>query len=215
MSAVERKSILEVDTNALTTETQRVMADGDSLDLIWWILPEFWEATLRQDPGVPEAQADQTLDVLRGYSVVAVVQADISPFGAFRFFEKDTIMDGLTIESIDADGVASTISHREPVDPDLMLILSQMQPILAQALGNMGENMFFFPIPASDAEGNRRPSPYESAELRVTLTRGDADVVMSLDAPLDSLFVPRICPNGKPAHVSWVYCPWSGAKLPK
>jgi hypothetical protein len=37
---------------------------------------------------------------------------------------------------------------------------------------------------------------------------------MKIEMPIDALFVQRMCPNGKPAHVSWVVCPWDGGKLP-
>jgi hypothetical protein len=49
--------------------------------------------------------------------------------------------------------------------------------------------------------------------IRVKLSNADAVHMAELELPLDSLFVPRLCPNGKPAHVSWDYCPWSGKKL--
>lgn len=213
-SAAERKSILQVDMNALTAETQTMAGGPDSIDFAWWIPYEFWEATFRQSEDLTAAQADQVLVLFRNHSILAVVQADISPFGAFNFFDKETVMDGLTIRAVDAAGDIRTISHTEPADPDLRLMLDQMRPILAQAMGNMGENFYFFPIPAFDGSGERVPSPYETGRLRITLGRGDDTSILEIDTPIDSLFVPRICPNGKPAHVSWAYCPWSGKKLP-
>jgi len=153
------------------------------------------------------------LGVLQNHSVLGVVQADISPFGAFRFFDRNQVMGGLIVQAIDAAGNVQTISHTEPADPDMRILLDQMRPVLAQAMGSMGENFYFFPLPAFDDEGERIPSPYKSGALRVTLQRSDANPSLEIEMPIDSLFVPRICPNGKPAHVSWVYCPWSGKKL--
>jgi len=213
--AIERKILLDVDINALTAETQVMSAGSDSLDLVWFIFPEFWETTIRQSADVSEAQADQILGVLGNYSVLAVVQADISPFGSFQFFDKDTVMDGLTIEAIDTEGNVQTISHIEPADPDLRLLLDQMRPVLTQAMGNMGESFYFFPLAKFDDSGERIASPYESSRIRITLQRAEKNSVHEIEMPLDSLFVPRTCPNGKPAHVSWVYCPWSGKKLPR
>ena len=211
--AIERKPILQVDVNALTTETQVMAGGANSIDVVWWIPVEFWEATLRQSGDVPESQVDQMLGVLQNHTVLGVVQADISPFGAFRFFDKDKVMGGLKVQAIDAAGKLQTISHTEPVDPDMRLLLDQMRPVLAQAMGNLGENFYFFPLPAFDDEGERISSPYESGRLLVTLQRGEAHSSLEIEMPIDSLFVPRICPNGKPAHVSWAYCPWSGKKL--
>ncbi len=122
-------------------------------------------------------------------------------------------MGGLQVHAIDASGKARKMSHTEPADPDMQLLLDMMKPMLAQAMGNLGENFYFFPLPAFDNEDNRVLSPYENGKLRVTLQRGEETVVLEIELPIDALFVPRICPNGKPAHVSWVYCPWSGEKL--
>jgi hypothetical protein len=55
-----------------------------------------------------ETQIAQMLRVLRNY----VVQADISPFGALRFFDKDTVMEGLQVQAIDASGKVRVILHR-------------------------------------------------------------------------------------------------------
>lgn len=213
--AIERKPIAQVDTNTLATDLQAVDAGDRKLDLIWWIPVEFWEATFRQNQDLPEAQADEILGILRNHSVLAVVQADISTIGAFHFFEKETVMNGLKIEAIDAGGNSQTISHTEPSDPDVRLMLDQLKPILSQAMGNLGQNLYFLPLPAFDDDGERLPSPYESGLVRVTLKRGKTSSTLDLGLPADSLFVPRPCPNGKPAHVSWAYCPWSGKKLPK
>lgn len=213
-AAAEPKPILQIDVDALTNELQVMSGGSGSLDLAWWIPVEFWEATLRQSPDITDGQVEQLLSVLKSYSVLGVVQADISSFGAFHFYEKDTVMDGLKVQATGPDGVTRTISHTEPSDPDLRLLLDQMRPVLAQALGNMGENFYFFPMPAFDEDERRVPSPYEKWTLQVTMKRDESETVLQLEMPVDALFTPRKCPNGKPAHVSWSYCPWSGTKLP-
>ena len=211
--ASERKPIVDVDIGALTVETQKMAGDQSELDLVWWIPVEYWAATLRQSAGLPTAQMDDMINVLSQHSVLAVVQANISPFGSFSFVDKETIMDGMLVEMIDESNKVRTISHTEPSDPDMRLVLDQMKPMLSQAMGAMGQNFFFFPLPAFDEDGERSPSPYEKGRLRVTLQRGETASVIEIEMPLDSLFVPRECPNGKPAHVSWNYCPWGGEPL--
>lgn len=213
--AIERKPLAEVDINALAVETQRVTSTNESIDFAWWITPEFWEATFRQNPNVPEAQVEQILGILGDDFVLAVVQADISPFGDFRFFDKKTVMDALKVEVVRADGSVLEVSHTEPSNPDLRIMLDQLRPILAQAMGNLGENFYFFPLAMSDADGDQILSAHAAGQLRVSLKRGETTTVFEIETPLDSLFVPRTCPNGKRAHVSWTYCPWSGEKLTK
>lgn len=211
--AIDRKEITEIDLNALTVEGQVMTGGVSEIGLVWWIPAEFWEVSMRQESGVPEAQIEQVMGVLRNHSVLAVVQANVSPFGSFQFFEKDQIMEGLKVEYVRANGDVETISHTLPSDPDLRIMLDQMRPILAQAMGSLGQNFYFFPLPDVDKKGNRMVSPYEKGVLRVQLMNNDVPSSVELDLPLDSLFVPRLCPNGKPAHVSWNFCPWSGKKL--
>lgn len=211
--AIDRKEITEVDLNALTVEGQIMTGGANDLALVWWIPSEFWEVSMRQEAAVSDEQIDQVMGVLKNHSVLAVVQANVSPFGAFQFFEKDQIMEGLNVEVVRPDGEVETISHTEPSDPDLRIMLDQMRPILAQAMGSLGQNFYFFPLPDVDEDGNRLMSPYDAGTLRVGLVNNNTPATAELELPLDSLFVPRLCPNGKPAHVSWDFCPWSGKKL--
>ena len=211
--AIDRKEITDIDLNALTVEGQVMTGGASDLALVWWIPAEFWEVSMRQDSMVPDEQVNQVMSVLKNYSVLAVVQANVSPFGSFQFFEKDQILKGMNVEFVGPDGSVEAISHTEPSDPDLRIMLDQMRPILAQAMGSLGQNFYFFPLPDVDDDGNRLLSPYDKGTIRVKLLNADAVHTAELELPLDSLFVPRVCPNGKPAHVSWDYCPWSGKKL--
>lgn len=211
--AIDRKEITDIDLNVLTVEGQVMTGGASDLALVWWIPAEFWEVSMRQESMVPDEQVNQVMGVLKNYSVLAVVQANVSPFGSFQFFEKEQIMKGMNVEFVRPDGSVEAISHTEPSDPDLRIMLDQMRPILAQAMGSLGQNFYFFPLPDVDDDGERLLSPYDKGMIRVKLLNADAVHTAELELPLDSLFVPRLCPNGKPAHVSWNYCPWSGKKL--
>jgi len=213
--AADRKPISEVDMNTMISDSQVVSVTNNTFDFIWWIPAEYWEIALTQDASVPREQAELFLGILRRYSVLAVLQADISTFGAFSFFDRERLMDGLAIEYVDGDGKSAAIPHDEVSDPDLRILLDQLKPILAAAMGSMGENFYFFPVADTDDEGRRLVSPYEKGEIRVRLAERDSQPapMLRLELPLNALFIPRICPNGKPAHISWAYCPWSGKKL--
>ena len=34
-----------------------------------------------------------------------------------------------------------------------------------------------------------------------------------VELPINALFVPRLCSDGREAHVTWNYCPWTGERL--
>jgi hypothetical protein len=95
-------------------------------------------------------------------------------------------------------------------------MIKMMSPMLEASLGKMGKNLQFFVLD-DEVGGKRLISPYDNSALRVSLTSksGAAISPLVLEMPVDALFVPRTCPNGKPAHISWVVCPWDGTKLPE
>ncbi len=214
--AAERKDPTEINPVDFTTETQQMSSEASVLDMAWWIPPEFWEAVLRQDPSVPRDQADAMLEVMQPYFVIVVVQADISPFGSFTFIPEPRIERGLGVTYIDERGNRSSLEVLETTNPDFELLLLQLGPILANAMGNLGENFNFYAFSATDEDGNRVASPYEPGRIRISLSarEGAAPTEFEFEAPLDALFRPRICPNGKPAHISWNFCPWDGSRLP-
>lgn len=216
-NAAERLPFSEVDGNVLTTETQKTDGSDNAMDFVWWIPVEFWEVALAGNSGVSPAQVAEIVETLRPYSVLAVVQADISNFGAFSFFDEDKVIRGLKVVYAPEKGGAVEISLGELVDPDVTLLLNQLSPILTAAMGNMGENFYFFPLADADEDGKRLVSPYEHGRLQVTLTarEGMQRPPYEIEFPLDALHEPRLCANGQPAHISWNYCPWSGKKLKK
>ena len=179
LEAAERKPPEAVSTEDLTRQTQQLVSDARKLDLVWWIPLEFWESVFAQDPSVSATRAAEIVEILRPYSMLAVVEADITPLGAVLFFENERVASGLT------------------------------------AMGNLGENMHFFVLPDVDSAGARLVSPHEFGTVEVKLGGRDSSspVQLSVELPLDALFVPRVCPNGKPAHVTWTHCPWGGSKL--
>lgn len=212
--ALSRKAIKDVDVTAMTSELQKT-APGDGIHLAWWIPTEFWEASVADDADMSDADKKALIDVMSKYSLLAVAQADVSRFGTIGFYDRSVITKGMKIEFMDG-GKSRELLPIEEYPDELGMILKIMTPMLESALGNTGKNLNFFVL--SDVhKGDRLISPYGGATLSVTLTNKKGEVLepIRFEMPLDSLFVPRICPNGKPAHVSWVVCPWDGSKLEK
>lgn len=212
--ALSRKAIKDVDVTAMTNELQKTAA-GDGIHMAWWIPTEFWEASVASDADMSEADKNALINVMSKYSLLAVAQADVSRFGTFAFYDRGFITEGMKIEFVDG-ARRKQLSPIEDYPDELRMILKIMTPMLESALGNTGKNLNFFVL-SDEEKGERLLSPYGNATLSVTLTNKKGEVLAPIrfEMPLDSLFVPRICPNGKPAHVSWVVCPWDGSKLEK
>lgn len=210
--AVERKDLKAVNIDQLTSETQIVYSE-DGVHLVWWMPPEFWEASLLKENSMTREQVEQVMNVLRPYSMLAVVQADVSPFGVFTFYDKQQVAKNLEVRR-KLGKINSKIDVVKKVPDDLKLLQNQLKPILAAALGNMGQNFHFF-VFEEKKNGKRIASPYEKGILSILLVDKQGKKIKPFDfeTPLNAMFVPRICPNGREAHVSWKVCPWDGTRL--
>lgn len=216
--AAERKPLSEVDTDDLSSDTQAIPkgAGDDHASLVWWMPIEFWEAILSRDTSTSDTDRKAMLDTMSGVSLLAVVQADISVFGAFRFYSKEEIEKNMTLSFTDADGKKHSLSPMQTINPDLEVVLGVFKPILGAAMGRFGNNMHFYVLHDNSKTSSRLLDPYQKGQINIRLARRN-NVLMnaSIDMPINALYVPRKCPNGKDAHVSWNYCPWSGKKLDK
>ncbi len=214
--AAERKSLKEVDADAFIADTQVApKGTGDShLALVWWIPNEFWESILSRDATTSEADKKAMLDAMEGVTLLVIVQADITQFGAMRFYSREEIERSMVLSFADGDDTRHALSLVREIDPDLEVILSIFRPILGSAMGNLGNNMQFYVLDNKTPSSEALVSPYEKGRIDARLSKRDGSLMeASIELPINALFVPRLCPNGREAHISWKYCPWTGQKL--
>ena len=212
---LQKKSLLEVTTDSIMVDTQLSPsgAGDDHVASLWWLPLEFWESTYARDTTTSSKDKASLLAALKGVSLLGVVQADISSLGAFKFYSKDEVQENLKV-FITKDGKTQLVGVISDVNPDLEVVLAILKPLLAQAMGNMGQNLHFFVLEDLDKNGDRILDPYSKGEMEIILKdKGGNKLKGDLYLPLNSLFVPRVCPNGREAHATWVFCPWSGEKL--
>jgi hypothetical protein len=91
LAAAEKKPFKEVDLAAFLAETQKAMTQGRGFNVVWIVPGEFWDVSLAKDKNLTEAARRPVLDALGKYLIVAVIRADISPLGAFRFFDEKAV----------------------------------------------------------------------------------------------------------------------------
>jgi len=212
--AVDKKPIEEVDTGSLARDAQTnpTGAGDDHISLAWWIPKEYWEVVLARDATTPPEGKKELLKTLSGVSLLAVVQGDVSPVGGFDFYSKEEVDKNLRI-TFSSESGKKKLTIKEDIDPGLRDLLEVLKPILAGAMGNMGQNMHFYVLDDRSPRG-RVIDPYAEGIIDVELASRDNRVLDGkIELPLNSLFIPRKCPNGKEAHISWKYCPWTGEKL--
>ena len=212
--AQEPRELKEVEIDRLIDETQ-VSDSNEGISLVWWIPQEFWGVALNQDSSLPAANREEILNTLNPYFMLAVIQGELSSFGGARFYDQATVKQNLTVSFEDERGRTQTLTTLDQIPPDIEILQSTIRPMLSQMMGNMGQNFHFFTFENLNSEGDKQISPYESGTIQVQLagTEKVSDSEFKIELPLDSLFVPRLCPNGKKAHVSWKFCPWDGTRL--
>jgi hypothetical protein len=214
--AVERKPINEVNTDIFTSETQTTFSEaGDShMAIAWWIPSEFWESLFARDETMSEFDREQMLDVLSNVSLLAIVQADISTFGAFNYYTQAEVEKKMVASYTAANGKRHKLPPMHTISPDLEVVLGMFKPVLSSAMGNLGSNMHFFVVNDKPSTSTRLIDPYHDGIIAIQLMKRNGETIHArIETPLNSLFIPRKCPNGKDAHVSWKYCPWSGERL--
>ena len=215
--AAERKPVSQIDTDALASETQPDATGGDDcISFVWWIPQEFWAAVLAKDATITEKDKQSFLGAFKPYSVLAVCQADINAFRMFKYYSEEVVRKGMTVFLSDETGKRIKITPLAEIPSDTAVVLGRFKPILKSAMGKLGDNVHFFVLPDKTAAGNRVIDPYLSRTLSVQLSKSDQKLITAqIPLPLDSLFVPRLCPNGRKAHISWRFCPWTGVALDK
>ena len=213
--AAERKSLDSVDIAALTKETQKSSDPTQGFNLVWVLPVEYWQVSLAKNKNVTQPVRDAILKALRPYVLVGIVRADISPLGAFKFYDEEAVLAATTVSYIDADGKTRQLSRVTTLNAETERIISSMKPILRNAMGKLGSNFHFIVYRDRDAKGGRIASPYVRGKVSLTLRKigNHQGGTFDVEYPLDSLHVARICGKcSKEAHVSWRFCPWCGTK---
>lgn len=212
--AVEKKPLVKVDSHALTSDAQVTLpgAGDNHIALAWWIPNEFWKSILSRNRAAG-ALGEMMLDAMSGISLLAVVQTDITPFGLFNYYSKQEIEKNLRISFSNGEGKNLRLPPQKIVNSNLEGLLGFFKPILGAAMGNLGNNIHFYILNDKTDSSTRLLDPYLQGQIEITLLKRDkTDLTGIITLPLNSLFVSRKCPNGKEAHVSWEFCPWSGKR---
>lgn len=197
-----------VDLVALTQETQKLSQKQQAMTLAWWVPEEFWRASLAQTPAMTAAQTEEMLKVLRPYTMVAVLDGTIGPFGGVTYNSEDWLRANTRL--VDVEGRSYLPCAEEKIDADTKNMLQMMKPVLGNMLGPLGQNIHFLLFPAKTDKGIAIASAKDKGHFAVKV--GDKEFKWRL--PLDSLLPIQVCGSCKQeCKGSWSFCPWCGKKL--
>lgn len=200
----------DIDLQALTQETQKMSQKSDAMTLLWWIPEEYWSASLSQAPNMTASQVAEFLRVIRPYTMVAVLDGAIGPFGGITYKSEDSIRASTRL--LDSGGKSYAALTDDEIDADTKAMLQMLKPIMVSMLGPMGQNMHFLLFPGKTDSGARIASAKDKGQFSVKL--GQKEFKWRL--PLDSLLPAYVCANCREeCKGSWSFCPWCGTNLTK
>lgn len=217
--SAERKSLKDVDLTALSQDIQTIhqgpLEDGTNFVAIaLWLPQEYWQTVMDKNAALPAANKAKLLETMKGVTMLALVQGDVTPLGRFDFYQRDEIEKKLEISVIATDGKRRDLKPMKEISGELQGVLAVFKPVMAAAMGNMGRSMEIFVLDNTNEDGSRILDSYEPGQIDIRMVRRDGSTMDStIELPLNALYVPRKCPNGKDAHISWKFCPWTGVPL--
>lgn len=200
----------DVDLTALIHETQRMLQDSGQVTMVWWVPDAFWETTFRKNKNknMTASQIEGFLKVVRPYTVIAVFDGTVGPFGGITYKSGEQIRDAICL--VDAQDTSYKPRTDDEINADLKNLLTMMKPMIANMLGPLGQNMHFFVFPGTTEAERRIADPKGKGHFGIKL--GDREHKWRL--PLDSLLPVKTCTGcGESCKGSWNFCPWCGTKL--
>ena len=205
LSGLERVPLEKVDIGKFTTELQISMIENER-NVIVYILPsEFWRASLSRNPAISKLQLEEFYKMSDNRVMVFVVDFNVGGMGNMNFRDPKQIISEVKAQS-QKNGKA--VSMLPVSDDQATYMIDVMGLSFARSMGKMGEGMavMMFQLPDDQL---LRYSPYEESELIISY----GDMKAKYLGPIDALYVPRVLKDGRRAHVSWKFDPWTGESI--
>lgn len=198
----------EIKIDQLLRETQKTSPSTDTVDLVWWIPPQFWASVLASNADVPDKTRAEIVEIFAKYTVVAAVKGSIGNFGVDKFSSDDEMRAQLRL--VDPHGNSYAPIAADKLDSRLVVMVQILKPLMANVVGQMGTNLNFYAFPAKTEDGKPVADPFGDGKLAIKL--GSEEYIFRL--PLGSLLPPRHDPaSGEVFPGSYRYNPYTGAAL--
>lgn len=203
----QAKPIERVSFDHFTTETQFSSDDMDYVEMIWWLPTEFWKIIYANDPTIGQEEIDEIVKTVDDKIIAMVIKGKIGMFGGVKY---ESFEDLKSHTQVFYKNELLPVVDPNSMNSDLQMLLSIMKPIMANMLGNMGQNMHFFVFDNPKGKKILPVDPLSNDELVFSMDNFKVEV----DLPLSSLLLEKICPEDKiELNGKWNYCPFHGKKL--
>jgi len=191
-------------------ETQKQVGGNHRIGLVWWIPPEFWEASAKRQGNSPD-RAREMFASLREYTIVCVAVGQMG-IGAINWSPEADVR----AKTLLRDSAGINYKSVTELSSDAQGLLSIVKPVLTNILGPMGQNLQFLLFPSKTAAGLAIADPRRPGSFSVVISDllGQKETVFGWRLPLTSLTPARFCPVGhERVQADWKFCPWHGNQL--
>ena len=196
------------DYAALIRDLTKMQKTPAGMTVVIWMPGEFWKLALSANGRLTKKGISDTLDVIRPYTLIAVLDAQSTAFGGYSYTDDQALMTSVRLE--DSRGALY-----QPLDPGLVSggmrnMLDAMRPIMGNMMGAMGQHMVFLAFPGADKAGH----PLADATGNGSLTVRVGDTALRYQLPLESLLPPSLDPKtGESFPGTYRFNPYTGDKL--
>ena len=206
LCTAERIPRNEIDMAKVMQECNVTQSDGASTYIVMFMTQEYWESTLEKNKDQLGMAYDLVMNNIKGRVTVMIIDMDMSNAASIKFADPKDMEANVKVRiSKSGKTIEAPISSSE----EAKSMLTFIRPMLAQMMGQLGKGMYCQTYDITDKDGVSGFSVFEKGAIEVTY-KGKSFKVAT---PLDSFHIPRKLPNGKNAHISWDYDPWTGKKI--
>src|SRR5688572_18505720 len=110
----------EIRIDELLRETQKTSPSTDTVDLVWWIPPQFWASVLADNADVTDKTRAEIEEIFAQYTVIAAVKGSIGNFGVDKFTSDDEMRAQLRL--VDPHGTSHAPIAADKLDSRLVVM---------------------------------------------------------------------------------------------
>jgi len=208
MATANAQKLKPTSVNDLVMECMKTSGEGANKQMVIWFPYNFWEIIGDQMKISPQFIENITTQ-MKDYMMFCVVDYTTSSSG-INFKTDEEIRK--TIKLTDSSKNISKPLEEQDISSDAKHLLQNLQPMMAQMLGQFGEGMRIYPFNAKKVNG--KPSINVVTKNNFTLSWDTTNLNWKL--PLSSVLPPKFCPvDNEQMKGTWEYCPIHGVKLDK
>jgi hypothetical protein len=193
---------------SLVSESMVNHTDGFSLSIAWYLPDEFWAYIINVNPDIAGTEvAEEMYAMVSDYNFIAVAIGQNTGAG-ISFTSEEKLRGSMFLTG--QDGKRYLPIQPDEMEDDVLVMLDIFQPIMAQFLGELGQNLIFFVFEKTNDKEELIFDPI--SEKDVTLNAVGVEFTWNL--PLSSLIPKKRCPeDAELMNGTWNYCPIHGNAL--